>query len=41
MELKIKTKVAENCEIEEIIKLVQKIEKEYSCDCTLLEIETI
>ncbi len=39
MELKIKTKIGENSEIKEIIKLIQEIEKEYSCHCTLLEIE--
>jgi len=39
MDLKIKTKLAENAEIEEFVKKIQEIAKEYSCNCTLLEIE--
>lgn len=43
MEIKIKVKINEINEINEIkevVKLVREIEKEYSCNCTLLEIET-
>lgn len=40
MELRIKVKVNEPSEIKEIIEIVKKIEKEYSCNCTLLEIES-
>lgn len=39
MELKIKTKLAVNSEIEEFVKKIKEIEEEYSCNCTLLEIE--
>ena len=40
MEIKLKVKINESYEIEEIIKKIKEIEKEYSCICTLLEIET-
>lgn len=39
MEIKIKVKINEVSDIREIVDLVREIEKEYSCNCTLLEIE--
>lgn len=39
MELKIKVVLNEIKEIQEVIQLVKDKEKEYSCNCTLLEIE--
>ena len=39
MDIKIKTKLAENSEIEGFVKKIQEIAEEYSCNCTLLEIE--
>lgn len=39
MEIRIKIKVNEPKEIEEVIKKVKEIEKEHSCSCTLLEVE--
>lgn len=40
MELRIKINKAVFSEIEEVIKKIKEIEKEHSCNCTLLEIET-
>lgn len=39
MEIKIKIKIWEPCQIKEVIELIKKIEKEYSCNCTLLEMD--
>jgi len=39
VELRIKIKLGEPFQIEEIIKMIKRIEKEYSCNCTLLEVE--
>lgn len=39
MELKINAKLGQISEIEEIVKVIRTIEKEYSCNCTLLELE--
>lgn len=39
MELKIKVHLECITEISAIIEEIRKIEKEYSCHCTLLEIE--
>ena len=39
MELKIKAKLGQVAGVEEVIKSIREIEKEYSCNCTLLEIE--
>ena len=41
MEIKIKVRVATTAEMEEIIKRIKTIEKEYSCTCTLLEVEIV
>jgi len=38
MELRISAKMGHLCEVEEAVELIKKIEKEYSCNCTLLEI---
>lgn len=40
MELKIKIKIGPPSEIKKLIELIKEIEKEYSCNCTLLEIES-
>ncbi len=40
MEIKIKIKDTNILELEDLIKKVKVIEKEYSCNCTLLEIES-
>jgi len=39
VELKIKVKIGAPSEIKELIDLIKQIEKEYSCNCTLLEVE--
>lgn len=41
MEIKIKVRAATTAEIEELIKRINTIEKEYSCACTLLEVEIV
>ncbi|WHH58279.1 hypothetical protein [Petroclostridium sp. X23] len=39
MELKVKLRLRTGEDMEELIKMIEKIEKEHSCNCTLLEIE--
>lgn len=39
MELKIKANLNSICEINELLKAVKTIEKEYSCNCILVEVE--
>lgn len=39
MELKIKARLNIVEELKELIQTIDKIEKEYTCRCTLLEIE--
>ncbi|KXG78253.1 hypothetical protein [Thermotalea metallivorans] len=39
MEFKIKIKTEDLKQIKEVIKLINEIKKEHSCNCTLLEIE--
>lgn len=41
IEIKIKVKTDAVNNIKEIVNLIREIEKEYSCCCTLLEIEVI
>lgn len=38
MKLQIKATTSEKVRIEEVVKKIRAIEKEYSCNCTLLEI---
>ncbi len=38
MEIKISLK-GNYIKLEEVVKKIKKIEKEYSCNCTLLEVE--
>jgi len=40
VEIKVKVKIGEISEINDVVKQIREIEKEYSCICTLLEIET-
>lgn len=39
MEIKIKTSLNDQNQLENFIKEIKKIEKEYNCNCTLLDIE--
>jgi hypothetical protein len=39
MELIIKAKLINVLDIEKLVKQIRETEKEYSCNCTLLEIE--
>lgn len=41
MELRIKIRIGQLSDLEGIIKRIREIEKEYSCNCTLLEIEDV
>ncbi len=38
-EVKIKVKLANASELKTMFKVIKEAEKEYSCNCTLLEIE--
>jgi hypothetical protein len=38
-ELKIKVKLGQVNELEKTVEIIKKIEKEYNCNCTLLEVE--
>lgn len=40
MELKIKAKINNFKELERVIKIIKEIEKEHSCNCTLLEVDS-
>ena len=37
--VKVYTSIYELEQIEKVIKKIENIEKEYSCDCTLIEVE--
>lgn len=39
MELRVTVKLGHLSEVKEAIKTIKEIEKEYSCNCTLLEIK--
>ena len=39
MEIKIKVQLGNPADINEFIEFIRKIEQEYSCNCTLVEIE--
>ncbi len=39
MEIRVKAKVAFIKDIEKVVKTIRTIEKEHSCNCTLLEVE--
>ena len=39
MELKVKLKLGQVSDLEQAVKTIQKAEKEYNCNCTLLEVE--
>lgn len=39
MELRIKAKLSEIAHIKDVVKIIKEIEKEHSCNCTLLELE--
>lgn len=40
VEIRVCAKVGRILEIEEVVKKIREIEKEYNCHCTLLEITT-
>jgi len=41
MELKIRTKIGSIKGLKAIVETIKQIEKEYNCDCTLLDVEVI
>jgi uncharacterized alkaline shock family protein YloU len=39
MEIRVKAQVTYPHQIKEVVEIIREIEKEYSCNCTLLEVE--